>query len=186
MCDTIDVLRARSERLLEKNLKKQKQKLENLNNVNNNVQQQDTNEDIKSELYNKFFKEGGMVGGIISDRGSTFQPHAIKITKTDDIKKYLDYLKSNNKIQKATHNILAYRIIDSKKNITEGFDEDGEDDAGKPLLGILQKLKVVNMMVVVSRWFGGVFLYNDRFRHINDSAKDLILANRPKFEFFEN
>ena len=44
-------------------------------------------------------------------------------------------------------------------------------------------MKVTNVLVVVSRWFGGVFLGNDRFKHINDSAKNLVLAHKNLFDF---
>jgi putative IMPACT (imprinted ancient) family translation regulator len=174
----LDVLKSRSAKILEKNLKKQQQKTETVKD----------NENTKTELYTKFFDEGGVVGEIISDRGSTFQAHGIRITNQDDVKKYLDYLRSNNKIFKATHNIYAYRISDTgsnnnKNGVTEGFDDDGEDGAGIRLLGILQKLKVVNTFIVVSRWFGGTLLGNDRYKHINDTAKNLILKNKSKFDF---
>jgi hypothetical protein len=35
---------------------------------------------------------------------------------------------------------------------------------------------VRNVLVVVSRWFGGVFLHNDRFKHINNASR-MILVN---------
>jgi hypothetical protein len=167
---SIDRLKLRSDKLLEKNLKK---KLKD-NYKESNI--------AKKEPYDLFFEEGGIVGEVISDRGSTFQAHAIKITKLEEIKKYLSLLKTNNKIFKAAHNIYAYRILE-KKDITEGFEDDGEDGAGTRMLGILQKLKVVNVFVVVSRWFGGTLLGNDRFKHINDTAKELILCNKNKFEY---
>jgi hypothetical protein len=32
------------------------------------------------------------------------------------------------------------------------------------------------VLVVVSRWFGGAFLHNDRFKHINNATR-MILVN---------
>ena len=148
------------------------------------------------EEYEKFHIMGGVVGEIVTDRASTFQSHAIRVSNIEDINKYLLLLKSNNKIQKATHNILVYRLLDEKKKlektsksktiddfITEAFDDDGEDGAGDRLLSVLRKMKVYNVMVVVSRWFGGINLGNDRFRHINDSAKKIILCHKTNFDW---
>lgn len=187
--DKLSKLKIRSDKLLEnckKNIEKNN-KIPNTVNVVNNI-----------ILYDKFFDEGGVSGDVIVDRGSTFQTHAIKISVFEDINKYLSYLKTNNKIQKATHNILAYRYLEKKLNgnnkgtantntnsasMASGFDDDGEHGAGTRLLGILEKLKVFNVLVVVSRWFGGTLLGNDRFKHINDSAKGLLLSRKNLFEF---
>lgn len=162
-------------------LAKSKIKTAKLDHIKSQLSQVDN----QKTMYEDFLADGGLKGEAITDRGSTFQAHVIKITNFASVNKYLDYLKSNNRIQKATHNMLAYRITESKtgKSFTEGFDDDGENGAGIRLLGFLQKLKVTNIMVVVSRWFGGTMLGNDRFKHINDSCKDLLLTNKHYFEF---
>jgi len=33
---------------------------------------------------------------------------------------------------------------------------------------------VMNVVVVVSRWFGGILLGGDRFKHINNAARDAL------------
>ena len=113
-----------------------------------------------------------------------------RISPNNDVWKpaaIVHYVPKNNNIEKATHNIYAYRYSDnkSKGNLSEGFDDDGENEAGIRLLGILQKMKVINVLMVVSRWFGGTHIGNDRFKHINDSAKILLLNNKNKFEVTE-
>lgn len=199
----INLLKTRSDRMIEKMKKNYENKSQE-----NYTQLSSKPED--EEEYNKFFKEGGVIGDIITDRGSTFQAHAIPVHSSAEVSKFLTYLKTNNKIKKATHNIMAYRYDSSLGNRTnppsqssnkskkssssnkkeddhsklnEAFDDDGEDSAGIRLLGILQKMKVMNVLVVVSRWFGGTLLGQDRFKHINDAAKNLILAHKNKFEF---
>jgi len=178
------------------------------NNTNKSLQNNNINlsKDDNSE-YEDFCKAGGMVGEVISDRGSSFQAHAIVINNMNDFDRHNKNILSNSKIKKATHNIMAYRVKvedkdkdkdkekdkDSKKGkkgkkssevqITEGFYDDGEDRAGIRLLGLLQKMKIRNILVIVSRWFGGTLLGNDRFKHINDAAKDLINAYKNKFVY---
>jgi hypothetical protein len=190
--NSTSLMQKRAERLLETSKNKPKKNLSNMKKEEE-TQQKDNIE------YEQFLNDGGKSGQIITDRGSTFQAHVIKITSYSQVNKYLKQLKTNNKIEKATHNILAYRLLSSsssssgkdnhinnstdKKGLTEGFDDDGEDGAGLRLLGMLGKMKILNVMVVVSRWFGGTLLGNDRFKHINDAAKILISNNKNDFEY---
>ena len=53
-------------------------------------------------------------------------------------------------------------------------DDDGEDAAGKRLLHLLQIVDAQNVLVVVSRWYGGVLLGPARFTHINNAARVLM------------
>ncbi len=64
-----------------------------------------------------------------------------------------------NKIANATHNIMAYRIVlQAGRQQVQDYDDDGEAAAGGRLLHLLQAADVRNVVVVVSRWFGGVLL----------------------------
>jgi putative IMPACT (imprinted ancient) family translation regulator len=42
------------------------------------------------------------------------------------------------------------------------------------MLYILQQMNVVNIVVVVSRWYGGVDLGPDRFKHISNQTKSIV------------
>ena len=57
------------------------------------------------------------------------------------------------------HNCIAYRVID-KKTLVERCSDDGEPSgtAGGPMLNILQKSNLCNVLVVVTRYFGGILL----------------------------
>lgn len=59
----------------------------------------------------------------------------------------------------ARHNCIAYRIIENGKLI-EKFSDDGEPSgtAGTPMLNILQKNNLANVLIVVTRYFGGILL----------------------------
>jgi putative IMPACT (imprinted ancient) family translation regulator len=41
---------------------------------------------------------------------------------------------------------------------------------------MLQRLNVVDVVVVVTRWYGGVQLGADRFKHITNVAQELVKA----------
>ena len=148
---------------------------------NSENSEEEENSNINN-LYNEFFKSGGIVGETIIDRASVFQAHAIKIHNKTDIQLYRSYLLSQRKIRRATHNISAYRFINSNNEIEEDFDDDGEDEAGIRLLGIIKKMKFVNLFVNVSRWYGGILLHLDRFKRICDSAKFLLKDNQELFD----
>lgn len=53
-------------------------------------------------------------------------------------------------------------------------DDDGETAAGSRIAHLLEILEVENVLVVVSRWYGGILLGADRFKHINQAARDAL------------
>lgn len=59
----------------------------------------------------------------------------------------------------AKHHCFAYRILENG-NIIEKASDDGEPSgtAGAPMLNILQKNELCNIIVVVTRYFGGILL----------------------------
>ena len=133
--------------------------------------------------YEQFFKDGGFVGETIIDRASTFQAHAIKIKDKSDYDFYKKCLLSQKKIKKATHNITVYRYtITDSNEIVEDYDDDGEDGAGFRVLGVIKKMKLNNLFVMVTRWFGGTLLHQDRFKRINDAAQILLNEHSDVFE----
>ncbi len=87
--------------------------------------------------------------------------------------KFIGYIKPINSIREAenfiktikemhsnaTHNCSAYRIIENGQEYYK-FDDDGEPSgtAGKPIGEILTTLGVFNVVVVVTRYFGGIKL----------------------------
>ncbi|KPJ09932.1 Protein IMPACT-B [Papilio machaon] len=116
-------------------------------------------------------------GEVIVDRKSSFQGHAAEVHTIDDVNAVLAKLKQNKKILNATHNMYAYRIersTDKGVSILQDCDDDGEAHAGGRMLHLLQILDQKNTLVVVSRWYGGIQLGPDRFRHINNATRQVI------------
>lgn len=106
---------------------------------------------------------------IIRDRGSLYSVSAGKVKNRDDIKEFLKKLKTNKKYLKATHNSFAVRISRDGA-IFETKSDDGETGAGNVILRILQKRDFTDIVVVITRWFGGVKLEGDRFKHIQNGT----------------
>eukprot|EP01024_Parvocaulis_polyphysoides_P013676 TRINITY_DN15373_c0_g1_i1.p1 TRINITY_DN15373_c0_g1~~TRINITY_DN15373_c0_g1_i1.p1 ORF type:complete len:313 (-),score=56.21 TRINITY_DN15373_c0_g1_i1:280-1218(-) len=110
-----------------------------------------------------------------TERKSTFQAHCLHVKSIEEVEAMIKVLLQNNKIRHATHNIMAYRIYNPlTKAYIQDYDEDGEAAAGGRLLHMLQAAGVKDVVVVVSRWFGGVLLGPSRFAHINNTARQLL------------
>lgn len=107
---------------------------------------------------------------IIVDRGSSYSVSFGKVENRDDIKLFLKTLKQYKKYAKATHNSWAVRI--SKDTVIyETKSDDGETGAGMVILRAMQKDEVSNCIICVTRWFGGVKLMGDRFKHLQDASR---------------
>lgn len=66
--------------------------------------------------------------------------------------------KLNKQYYDARHNCYAYRVLEDA--VIEKASDDGEPSgtAGAPMLTILSKQNMVNVLVVVTRYFGGILL----------------------------
>ncbi|XP_036349494.1 protein IMPACT [Ochotona princeps] len=112
----------------------------------------------------------------ITDRRSTFQAHLAPVVCPEQVKMVLSKLYENKKISSATHNIYAYRIFcEDKQTFLQDSEDDGETAAGGRLLHLMEILNVRNVLVVVSRWYGGILLGPDRFKHINNCARNILV-----------
>ena len=83
----------------------------------------------------------------------------------------MDILNESRKVRAATHNILAYRVSRPDGTFYQDHDDDGETAAGGRLLRLLVLADARDVVVVVSRWYGGVHLGPARFHVINTAAK---------------
>ena len=117
-------------------------------------------------------------GETIVDRKSIFQGHVAYVETEEEVRKVLQRLKENRKIARASHNIMAYRLAGSRKDtFLQDYDDDGENEAGGRLMHLLQILNAKNIVVIVSRWYGGILLGPDRFKHINNCAREIIVKS---------
>lgn len=76
-----------------------------------------------------------------------------KINNISDIDIYLDDIK--NKYKGATHYCYAY-ILDSNKKCSD--DKEPSGTAGLPILNVLEKNEMNNVLCIVVRYFGGIKL----------------------------
>ena len=91
------------------------------------------------------------------EKKSRFIANAIYVENKTEAENKIKEIKK--KFYDAKHHCFAYRILDNE-SIYEKSSDDGEPSgtAGSPLLNILQKNNFCNMLIIVTRYFGGILL----------------------------
>ena len=115
----------------------------------------------------------------VVEKKSVFQAHVcVGVKDVSEVAIVMDILNESRRVRAATHNILAYRVSrnDASKTFYQDHDDDGETAAGGRLLRLLVLADARDVVVVVSRWYGGIHLGPARFHVINACAKDALVA----------
>lgn len=107
---------------------------------------------------------------IITDRGSKYSVTVFEVHSEEEIKLALKELKRDKNYRKATHNTYAARYIQDSA-VVEIKADDGETGAGMTILRPMRGEDIVNCLIIVTRWFGGIKLQGDRFKHVQDATK---------------
>ena len=115
------------------------------------------------------------INGEIVEKKSKFIANIFPIESEQDALQKLEEVRKQHR--DARHNVFVYRIA----NGTERASDDGEPSgtAGVPILDILRGMKLQNILVVVTRYFGGILLgtgglvraYSDAAREALQKAK---------------
>ncbi|KAJ5775199.1 uncharacterized protein N7511_000210 [Penicillium nucicola] len=125
-----------------------------------------------------------ILSDIVTEKKSVFVGRVARVQSLAQAQAYLDHLTATDrKVAAATHNISAWRIRQKKtegngeegETIVQDYDDDGETAAGGRLLHVMQLMDVWNVVVVVTRWYGGIHLGPARFRLINDVGRDALV-----------
>ena len=94
--------------------------------------------------------------GIFRDKGSKFIAFAVPVKTLEEVKGHIDELRI--KFHDARHHCYAY-VLGSDKG-TWRINDDGEPSgsAGRPILGQINSNDLTNVLIVVTRYFGGTLL----------------------------
>ena len=106
-------------------------------------------------MINRFFTvEDNIIESEIIEKKSRFIAKVIRVNSEEEANEKIAEIKKIHR--DARHNVFAYRIA----NGVERFSDDGEPSgtAGVPILNILRGEKLENVLVVVTRYFGGILL----------------------------
>ncbi|TVY23574.1 IMPACT-like protein [Lachnellula hyalina] len=110
---------------------------------------------------------------IVVESKSVFIARSAPVSSPSQANSYLQHLLDNDKkVRSASHNMTAWRIKGENGVTYQDCDDDGETAAGGRLLHLMQLMELWNVMVVVTRWYGGHQLGPKRFSIINTVARD--------------
>ena len=109
---------------------------------------------------------------VLTDRGSKYAVSWGPAADRAAADAFLKTLKRKKKFAKATHNTWALLLPGEPiKN------DDGESGAGMVILRMLERSGIEGVIVVVTRWYGGVHLGGDRFRHVQTCVNAFLEAH---------
>lgn len=121
------------------------------------------------------------VSAEIVEKKSKFIANIVYVKNVEEAEKCIENIKKE--YYDARHNCYAYSIM-TKDGIVNKASDDGEPNgtAGAPILNIINKNNLINIVVVVTRYFGGVLLgtgglvkaYSDSTLKALDGAKFVI------------
>ena len=125
----------------------------------------------------------------IVEKKSKFMANLIHVESIEDAENKIKEIKK--KYYDARHNCVAYRVSEGGQ-IVEKSSDDGEPSgtAGGPMLNILQKNNLCNLVVIVTRYFGGILLgtgglvraYSDATLQVIEKATKVIKVQGVKIE----
>ena len=118
------------------------------------------------------------VSNEIVEKKSKFIADIMYVQSVEEAEKCINDIKK--KYYDAKHHCFAYSIM-TKEGVVNRFSDDGEPSgtAGAPILNIINKNDLINVVVVVTRYFGGILLgtgglvraYSDATLEAIDSAE---------------
>lgn len=91
------------------------------------------------------------------EKKSKFISNLFYIDSEDNAKDRINEIRK--KYYDAKHHVFAYVVLNND-TIIEKYTDDGEpaQTAGKPLINLMKKHKLINVLIIVTRYFGGVLL----------------------------
>ena len=111
------------------------------------------------------------------DRGSRFIASVFPVKTTEDFKERMNEIKKEH--PKATHYCFAYRLGLDGLQFRVSDDGEPSGSAGRPILGQIDSKGLVNVLVVVVRYFGGTLLGVPGLINAYRSAAALALQMAP-------
>lgn len=117
-----------------------------------------------------------ILDAVLSDRGSKYAVSGGPVTSRAEATAALAGLRRIKRFAKATHNSWGV-LLDDGTSREPLKNDDGESGAGQVILRMLEREGLTNHLVVVTRWYGGVKLGGDRFRHVQEAVR-IYLAER--------
>lgn len=110
----------------------------------------------KGDTYKTLVKASEEI--LFKEKKSKFFASAFPISSEKEVQAHLEDIKIRHK--KAGHHCYAWQLGKEEENFHFRVNDDGEpgNSAGMPIFGQIQSFELTNILVVVTRYFGGVKL----------------------------
>ena len=109
------------------------------------------------------------------DKGSRFLAFAYPVQTAEQVKKYVDDLRQEH--HKARHWCYAYRLGVDGNQFRANDDGEPSGSAGRPILGQIDSFELIDVLVVVVRYFGGTLLGVPGLIHAYKTSTQMALEN---------
>lgn len=106
---------------------------------------------------------------------SKFISQVYPVTKSDEVN--LTLTSARKKYYDAAHHPYAYRLGLDENNFRYSDDGEPSGSAGKPIMEVIDKFELTNILIVVTRYFGGVKLGVGGLRRAIFEASELVVKN---------
>lgn len=113
-------------------------------------------------------------GPKLREKKSIFIATIYPVRSREDVDQRL--VEINDEFDDASHNSYAYRFIKNNKVFADRSD-DGElaNTAGQPILNILGNYEMIDVLLIVTRYYGGINLgRGGLIRNYSQTAQDLL------------
>lgn len=112
-----------------------------------------------------------LVNDILVDRGSRYWYAFTFVDGKESIKNFLEFIRKTKPFDTADHRSYAFRIRSPEWILVEWKWDDWETGAGQCILRELKRRNIEQVILVVSRHFGWIYLQRDRYKNIVDVAR---------------
>ena len=116
----------------------------------------------------------------LTSNKSTFIAHVASSSSTSSRGDLIKMLMAQKpELETASHNAWAMRTqYGASPLVQEASFDDGEQGCGKFMLQLMREAGVTNIVVLLTRWYGGVMLGPDRWRLMRECIHDAISSQR--------
>jgi uncharacterized YigZ family protein len=126
--------------------------------------------------------------GTYKEKGSRFLAFAFPVVNQEEIKPIIERIRKE--YHDASHHCFAYMI--GRERLIWRINDDGEPSgsAGRPILGQINSFWLTNILIVVSRYFGGTLLgvsglINAYKTAAADAIRNAEIIDRTLHEYYE-
>ena len=132
-------------------------------------------------LKDKFLTIKSHSSGELKVLGSRFIGNAFPVSNKNEAENHI--LDIEKEFHDATHNPFAYKVLrDGKPIIRISDDKEPQGTAGKPIFSAIEKYDLSNILIVITRYFGGKKLGKGGLARAYRNCAEITIENARKVQ----